>query len=84
MMSDTQAGFIERTIAKKYDRFSRNMREYLNVTNTLDSYGVSVMSLTEQFNTATKEEHMMQNNLLNFAEFERETIAARVADAHAQ
>lgn len=24
---------------------------------------------------------MMRNNLLNFAEFERETIAARVADA---
>ena len=25
---------------------------------------------------------MMRNNLLNFAEFERETIAARVADAY--
>ena len=25
---------------------------------------------------------MMRNNLLNFAEFERETIASRVADAY--
>jgi len=73
---------IERIIVKKYDRFSRNMREYLNVTNTLDSYGVSVFSLTEHFNTATKEGRMMRNNLLNFAEFERETIAARVTDAY--
>ncbi len=82
MMADAKDGLIERIIVKKYDRFSRNMREYLNVTNLLDSYGVSVTSLTEPFNTATKEGRMMRNNLLNFAEFERETIAARVADAY--
>jgi len=68
MMSDAKNGMIERIIVKKYDRFSRNMREYLNVTNTLDSYGVSVFSLTEPFNTATKQGRMMRNNLLNFAE----------------
>lgn len=82
MMADAKDGLIERIIVKKYDRFSRNMREYLNVTDTLDSYGVSVVSLTEPFNTATKEGRMMRNTLLNFAEFERETIAGRVADAY--
>ena len=82
MMSDAKEGLLERIIVKKYDRFSRNMREYLNVTNTLDGYGVSVLSLTEPFNTSTKEGRMMRNNLLNFAEFERETIAARVTDAY--
>lgn len=82
MMQDAKEGLVERIIVKKYDRFSRNMREYLNVTNLLDSYGVSVISLTEPFNTETKEGRMMRNNLLNFAEFERETIAARVADAY--
>ncbi len=58
------------------------MREHLNVTNTLDGYEVSVVSLSEPFNTETKEGRMMRNNLLNFAEFERETIAARVKDAY--
>ena len=82
MMADAKDGLIGRIIVKKYDRFSRNMREYLNVTDILDRYGVSVVSLTEPFNTATKEGRMMRNNLLNFAEFERETIAARVADAY--
>lgn len=82
MMADAKDGLIERIIVKKYDRFSRNMREYLNVTDILESYGVSVISLSEPFNTATKEGRMMRNNLLNFAEFERETIAARVADAY--
>jgi DNA invertase Pin-like site-specific DNA recombinase len=82
MMADAKDGLITRIIVKKYDRFSRNMREYLNVTNTLDSYGVGVFSLSEPFNTSTKEGRMMRNNLLNFAEFERETIAARVMDAY--
>ncbi len=82
MMSDARDGLIDKIIVKKYDRFSRNMREYLNVTDQLDKYGVGVISLSEPFNTETKEGRMMRNNLLNFAEFERETIAARVADAY--
>jgi DNA invertase Pin-like site-specific DNA recombinase len=82
MMSDAKDGLISRIVVKKYDRFSRNMREYLNITNELDKLGIGVYSLSEPFNTSTKEGRMMRNNLLNFAEFERETIAARVADAY--
>lgn len=82
MMSDAREGLISRIIVKKYDRFNRNMREYLNITDELDRYGVTVYSLSEPFNTETKEGRMMRNNLLNFAEFERETIAARVADTY--
>ena len=82
MMADARSGEISRIIVKKYDRFSRNMRDYLNITDELDSYGVSVYSISEPFNTRTKEGRMMRNNLLSFAEFERETIAARVADAY--
>lgn len=82
MMTDARNGEISRIIVKKYDRFSRNLRDYLNVTEELDKLGVSVYSLSEPFNTETKEGRLMRNNLLTFAEFERETIAARVADAY--
>lgn len=82
MMSDAREGLIEKIVVKKYDRFSRNMREYLNITDALDKLGIGVISLSEPFNTETKEGRMMRNNILNFAEFERETIAARVADAY--
>lgn len=82
MMTDAREGLISKIVVKKYDRFSRNMREYLNITDELDKYGVGVVSLCEPFNTETKEGRMMRNNLLNFAEFERETIAARVKDAY--
>ena len=73
MMQDARNGLISRIVVKKYDRFSRNMREYLNISDELDKLGVSVYSLSEPFNTETKEGRMMRNNLLNFAEFERET-----------
>lgn len=82
MMSDARDGQISRIIVKKYDRFSRNLRDYLNVSEELDKLGVSVYSLSEPFNTSSKEGRMMRNNLLNFAEFERETIAGRMADAY--
>ncbi len=82
MMQDARDGLVSRIVVKKYDRFSRNLRDYLNVSEELDKLGVSVYSLSEPFNTSTKEGRMMRNNLLNFAEFERETIAGRVADAY--
>lgn len=65
MMSDAKEGLIDKIVVKKYDRFSRNMREYLNITDELDRYGVGVISLSEPFNTETKEGRMMRNNLLN-------------------
>ena len=49
MMQDARDGLISRIVVKKYDRFSRNMREYLNITDELDRYGVSVYSLSEPF-----------------------------------
>lgn len=81
--SDKYSGnMISKIVVKKYDRFSRNMREYLNITDELDKYGVGVVSLCEPFNTEMKEGRMMRNNPLNFAKFEREIIAARVKDAY--
>ena len=65
MMQDARDGLISTIIVKKYDRFSRNMREYLNITDELDKLGVSVYSFSEPFNTETKEGRMMRNNLLN-------------------
>ena len=82
MFDDCKEGLVSKIVVKKYDRFSRNMREYLNITDELDKLDVSVVSLCEPFNTDTKEGRMMRNNLLNFAEFEREAIAARVKDSY--
>lgn len=82
MMEDAKQGEIEVIVVKKYDRFSRNARDYMNVTDELQKYDVGVISLSEPFDTATKEGRMMRGIVLQFAEFERETIAYRVKDAY--
>lgn len=82
MMDDAKAGLISRIVVKKYDRFGRNLREFLNITDQLKKCKVGVTSLTEDFNTTTPAGEAMLANLVNFSEFERKTIAARVADAY--
>ncbi|MBQ9320913.1 MAG: recombinase family protein [Eubacterium sp.] len=49
-------GLISRIVVKKYDRFSRDLRDHLNVSEELDKLGVTVYSLSEPFNTETKED----------------------------
>ena len=78
MMSDARDGLISRIVVKKYDRFSRNLRDYLNVSEELDKLGVTVYSLSEPFNTATKEGRMMRDNLLNFYSVERMTVNGKM------
>lgn len=82
MMNDAKLGEIEVIVVKKYDRFSRNARDYMNITNELQKCDVGVISLSEPFDTATKEGRMMRGIVLQFAEFERETIAYRIKDAY--
>ena len=48
----------------------------------LEKLSVTVYSLSKPFNTSTKEGRMIRNNLLSLAQFERETIAGRLADAY--
>ena len=60
MMQDARDGLISRIVVKKYDRFSRNLRDYLNVSEELDRLGVTVYSLSEPFNTETKEDKILK------------------------
>ena len=82
MMSDIRAGLIGRIIVKKYDRFSRSTRDFLNVTHELDAIGVTILSINENIDTSTDAGKMVRNNMMNFAEYERAMIASRVTDAY--
>jgi len=82
MMSDVREGIISRIIVKKFDRFSRSMKDFFNVSDELMEYGVSVISLTEQIDTSTSAGKFMRNTILNVAEWERDTIVSRVTDAY--
>ncbi len=60
------------------DRFSRNLKDLLNLIDELSSYGVGFKSATETFDTAKSAGKLMFQQLGSFAEFERNRIAERV------
>jgi site-specific DNA recombinase len=68
--------------AAKPDRISRSLRDFLNFDHDLRALGKSLVSLDPEIDTSTSQGRMMAGNLLNFAEYEREMIKARVSAAN--
>ncbi|MBI5123197.1 recombinase family protein, partial [Candidatus Roizmanbacteria bacterium] len=54
----------------KIDRFSRNLKDLLNLVDELSTYGVGFKSGTEPFDTTTSTGKLMFQQLGSFAEFE--------------
>lgn len=49
MLEDAKKGLFDVVIVHKMDRFSRNVRDTLNIESELACYGVKVVSVIEQF-----------------------------------
>lgn len=62
----------------KLDRFSRSLRDLLNQLFELEGRGISLVSLTQNFDTSTPMGRLMVQIIGGFAEFEREMIRERV------
>jgi len=78
LLSDAKAMRFELVIAYKLDRFSRNLKDLLNLVDELSAYGVAFKSDAEPFGTSTSAGRLMFQQLGSFAEFERSRIAERV------
>lgn len=80
LLADIQAGKIDAVICYKVDRLSRSLLDFAKMMETFDKHGVSFVSITQQFNSATSMGRLVLNVLLSFAQFEREIIAERTRD----
>ncbi len=80
LLDDVRSGKVDCVLVYRYDRLSRSPRDFLAITDELDRHGVTFVSVTEHFNTATPAGKMMLHMIVGFAEFERETIRERVRD----
>jgi site-specific DNA recombinase len=80
LMADVQAGKIDCIVVYKVDRLSRLLLDFAKIIETLDTHGVSFVSVTQQFDTTTSMGRLTLNILLSFAQFEREIIAERTRD----
>lgn len=80
MMADIEAGKIDVVVIYKIDRLTRSLADFSKMVEVFEHYGVSFVSVTQQFNTTTSMGRLMLNILLSFAQFEREVTGERIRD----
>lgn len=75
LLSAIDAGKVDLVVAYKVDRLTRSLADFAKLVERFDRAGVSFVSVTQQFNTATSMGRLTLNVLLSFAQFEREVTA---------
>lgn len=53
MMADIEAGKIDVVVIYKIDRLTRSLADFSKMVEVFERYGVSFVSVTQQFNTTT-------------------------------
>ena len=80
LLSDIADGCFDVLVVYQLDRLSRNVRDFSNIYASLEEHGVKFISIKENIDTSTPIGRAMMYVTVVFAQMERETIAARVAD----
>jgi len=80
LLADIRAGRIDTVVVYKVDRLARSLGDFAKIVEVFDAYGISFVSVTQQFNTTTSMGRLTLNMLLSFAQFEREVTGERIRD----
>ena len=80
LLDDIRAHRINVIVVYKVDRLTRSLADFAKLVELFDAYGVSFVSVTQQFNTTTSMGRLTLNVLLSFAQFEREVTSERIRD----
>jgi site-specific DNA recombinase len=80
LLSDIEARKVDLVVVYKVDRLTRSLADFAKLVERFDRAGISFVSVTQQFNTATSMGRLTLNVLLSFAQFEREVTAERIRD----
>lgn len=80
-MRDIEAGRIDAVIVYKIDRLTRSLLDFVRLIEMFDRRGISLVSVSQAFDTSDSMGRMILNILLTFSQFERELIAGRVRDS---
>jgi len=71
LLKETKGRKFDLVLVYKIDRFSRNLKDLLNLVDELSSSGIGFKSATEPFDTTTSAGKLMFQQLGSFAEFEK-------------
>ncbi|MHB2025096.1 MAG: recombinase family protein [Elusimicrobiota bacterium] len=80
LIADAKQGKFQVVVCYKYDRLSRNTRDFLHVLDIFEKQGVAFVSVTQPIDTTSSVGRLMRSILMDFAQFEREMISERTKD----
>lgn len=80
LLGDIDRGLVDCVVVYKVDRLSRSLIDFARMMEQFEKKGISCVSTTQQFNTATPIGRFTLHILLSFAQFEREMISERTRD----
>jgi site-specific DNA recombinase len=80
LLVEIDAGRIDIVVVYKVDRLTRSLTDFAKLIERFDTHGVSVVAVTQPFNTTTSMGRLTLNVLLSFAQFEREITGERIRD----
>ncbi len=80
LLTDIRARKVDTVVVYKVDRLTRSLADFAKIVEVFDGHGVSLVSVTQQFNTTTSMGRLTLNMLLTFAQFEREIAGERIRD----
>lgn len=80
LLGEIDAGHIDIVVVYKVDRLTRSLTDFAKLIERFDAHVVSVVAVTQPFNTTTSMGRLTLNVLLSFAQFEREITGERIRD----
>jgi site-specific DNA recombinase len=83
LLRDIEAGSIDSIVCYRIDRLTRALTDFTKLVEILDRRSISLVSITESFNTATSLGRLNLHMILSFAQYERELAGERIRDKFA-
>ena len=84
LLQEVQAGNVDIVLVTKMDRLHRSLRNFLNMQDTFDRYGVSWRAIWEpSYDTTTPQGRMIVNQMMSIAQFEAENTSSRIKQVFA-
>jgi site-specific DNA recombinase len=80
LLRDIEAGRIDAIVCYKIDRLTRSLIGFAKLVEILDRHSISLVSITESFNTVTSLGRLNLHMILSFAQYERELAGERIRD----
>lgn len=80
LLADARLGKFNVVVCYKYDRLTRNTRDFLEILSVFEKQGIDFVSVTQPIDTTSPVGRLMRSILMEFAQFEREMISERTRD----